>query len=29
MNVLTALTMPVDRLAYFDEDEEDRLPLDE
>jgi phosphate uptake regulator len=29
MNVLTALTMPVDQLAYFDEDEEDRLPLDE
>jgi phosphate uptake regulator len=29
MNVLTALTMPVDRLAYFDEAEEDRLPLDE
>jgi len=29
MNVLTALTMPVDRLAYFDEAEEDRLPLDD
>ncbi|MDH3605786.1 MAG: PhoU domain-containing protein [Acidimicrobiia bacterium] len=29
MNVLTSLTMPVDRLAYFDETEEDRLPLDE
>lgn len=29
MNVLTSLTMPVDRLAYFDEAEEDRLPLDE
>jgi phosphate uptake regulator len=29
MNVLTALTMPVDQLAYFDEDEQDRLPLDE
>jgi len=29
MNVLTVLTMPVDRLAYFDEAEEDRLPLDE
>lgn len=29
MNVLTALTMPVDQLAYFDEAEEDRLPLDE
>jgi phosphate uptake regulator len=29
MNVLTALTMPVDRLAYFDEAEQDRLPLDE
>jgi phosphate uptake regulator len=29
MNVLTALTMPIDRLDYFDEDEEDRLPLDE
>jgi len=29
MNVLTALTMPVDQLAYFDENEEDRLPLDE
>ena len=29
MNVLTSLTMPVDRLAYFDEAEEDRQPLDE
>ena len=29
MNVLTALTMPVDRLAYFDEDPADRLPPDE
>ena len=29
MNVLTALTMPVDQLAYFDESEEGRLPLDE
>lgn len=29
MNVLTALTMPVDQLAYFDEDEEDRLPLEQ
>jgi len=29
MNVLTSLTMPVDQLAYFDEAEEDRLPLDE
>jgi hypothetical protein len=29
MNVLTALTMPVDQIAYFDEAEEDRAPLDE
>jgi phosphate uptake regulator len=29
MNVLTALTMPVDQLAYFDEAEEDRAPLDD
>lgn len=29
MNVLTALTMPIDHLAYFDEAEEDRMPLDE
>lgn len=28
MNVLTALTMPIDRLAYFDEDPQDREPLD-
>jgi phosphate uptake regulator len=28
MNVLTALTMPVDRLAYYDEDRRDRDPLD-
>lgn len=29
MNVLTSLTMPIDQLAYFDEAEQDRLPLDE
>ncbi len=29
MNVLTALTMPVDRLAYYDEDRRDREPLDQ
>ena len=29
MNVLTALTMPVDRLAYYDEDRRDRDPLEE
>ena len=29
MNVLTALTMPIDQLAYFDEAPEDRAPLDE